>query len=274
MLCISGLHAQVRTGFDSINVQGAETNSPFAFVRSIPGNYTSMDIDVLENIYLITERTNRLKKIKSNGDSVAVFNDVKKYGNPSFIDVSNPLKTLVYYKNFSTVVILDRLLSLRNSINLRNAGIFKVNALATSYDNNIRLFDEQDLKLKKIDDDGNILTESNDFRQIFDTVPSPSFLVERDNYIYLYDEARGFYIFDYYGSLKNNLPFLHWQHIAVAGNRLMGFAGDTLYSYELNSLNLKTYKLPDFFSGYEDIKAINGNVFLLRKDGVEVYKIR
>ena len=99
-------------------------------------------------------------------------------------------------------------------------------------------------------------------------------IIERDNYIYLYDEHRGFYIFDYYGSLKNNLPFTGWKHVAVSGNRLMGFSGDTLFSYELNSLNLKTYKLPDFFSGYKDIKALNGNVYLLRKEGVEIYKIR
>ncbi|MEJ7609731.1 MAG: hypothetical protein WKF88_00990 [Ferruginibacter sp.] len=271
---VLGLHAcsQVRTGFDSANVQGSKSNSAFSYVSFIPGSYSFIDIDVLDNIYLITE-TNRLKKIKANGDSVAVFNDVKKYGNPSLIDVSNPLKILVYYQNYSTVVILDRLLSFRNSINFRRKNIFKVRALATSYDNNIRLFDEQDSKLKKTDDDGNVLTESNDFRQIFDTVPSPSFITDTDNFTYLYDADRGFYIFDYYGSFKNNLPFLHWEHVAVTGNRLMGFTGDTLYSYELNSLNLKSYRLPDFFKGYKDIKAMNGKVYLLRKEGVEVYKI-
>lgn len=233
-----------------------------------------MDIDALDNIYLITANNNQLKKIKGNGDSVAVFNDVKKYGNPYIIDVSNPLKTLVYYRNYSTVVILDRFLALRNSINFREKNIFKVKVLTTSYDNNIRLFDEQDLKLKKIDDDGIVLTESNDFRQIFDTVPSPSVIIEKDNSIYLYDENRGFYIFDYYCSLKNNLPFLHWKHVAVSGNRLMGFISDTLYSYELNSLNLKTYILPSFIKDYADIKAINNRLYLLKKEGVEVYDIR
>ena len=264
---------QVRTGFDSVNVQGTKSNSAFSYVSFIPGNYSFIDIDVLDNINLITE-TNRLKKIKENGDSVAVFNDVKRYGTPSLIDVSNPLKILVYYQNYSTVVILDRFLSFRNSINFRKKNIYRVRALATSYDNNIRLFDEQDSKLKKTDDEGNVLTESNDFRQIFDTVPSPAFITEADNNTYLYDPKRGFYIFDYYGSFKNNLPFLNWEHVAVAGNRLMGFSGDTLYSYELNSLNLKTYRLPDFFKGYKDIKAMNGKVYLLRKEGVEIYKIQ
>ena len=264
--------AQTRTVFDTANVQGTKSNSTFAYVSFIPGSYSFMEIDILGNIYLINER-NQLKKIKPNGDSAAVYNDVKQYGNPTLIDVSNPLKIPVYYKNYSTVVILDRFLTFRNSINFRKENIFKVKTLATSYDNNLWIFDEQDFKLKKINDEGLVLRETNDWRQIFDTVPTPSLIIDRENFVYLYDEKRGFYIFDYYGSFKTNLPFLNWKHAAVASGRLMGFVKDTLYSYELNSFNLKTYMLPAFFEGYTDIKAMNGKVYLLKKNGVEIFNI-
>ena len=265
-------YAQERTNFDSTNVQGVRQDSVFKFASFIPGHYSSVDIDVLDNIYLLTEG-NRLKKIKANGDSAGVFNDVKKYGNPSMIDVSNPLKTLVYYKGFSTVVVLDRFLTFLNSINLRKENIFRVQTLATSYDNNIWIFDEQDLKLKKIDYDGKVLSETSDMRQIFDEVPQPIQITDRDNLVYLYDPNKGFFIFDYYGSYKNTLPFLKWEHVAVSKNTLTGFIGNTFYSYELNSLTLKSYKLPSFFTDYDDIKAMNGRVYLLKKNGVEVYSI-
>ncbi|MBS1733011.1 MAG: hypothetical protein JST02_06915 [Bacteroidetes bacterium] len=251
----------------------AAADSSFKFLYSIPGNYVYLDVDILDNIYLITTG-NQLKKLKNNGDSVAVFNDVKKYGNPSFIDVTNPLKVLVYYKNYATAVILDRLLAHRNSINFRNKNIFTVKTIATSYDNNIWIFDEQDFKLKKIDDEGKVLSESADMRLLTDNVPSPSRIIDNDNLVYLYDEQKGFYIFDYYGALKNNLPFLNWTNIAVSGNRLMGFSENKLYSYELKSLNLKTYPLPSIFSNYESIKASNGRLYLLKKDGVDVYSIQ
>ena len=96
----------------------------------------------------------------------------------------------------------------------------------------------KDFKLKKIDDEGSILSETNDWRQIFDTVPSPTHIIDRSNFVYLYDENNGFYIFDYYGSYKNNLAFTQWKHVVVNNNKLMGFVGDTLYSYEINSFNL------------------------------------
>jgi hypothetical protein len=268
--------AQSRPTFrDSIPLIEAQqkSDSNFSYAHFIAGTFSYMDVDVLGNLYLITN-DNQLKKLKPNGDSVAIFNDVKKFGNPSLIDVSNPLKILLYYKSFSTVVILDRFLSFRNSINFRKGNIFKAKTIATSYDNNIWLFDEQDFKLKKIKDDGTLLSETNDWRQIFDDVPSPTEMIDRDGAVYLHDIQKGFYIFDYYGSLKNTLPFKNWLHVAVANNKIMGFENNTLQSYELNTLNLKSYALPSFFNGYLDIKAMNGKVYLLRKTGVEVYNIR
>ena len=258
---------------DSTNVQGTNTDSTFKFLKKIPGSFSYLDVDVLGNIYLITDN-NQLKKIRPNGDSLAVFNDVKKFGNPTLLDVSNPLKILLYYKNFSTVIVLDRFLAVRNTINFRNQNIFKVKTLANSYDNNVWIFDEQNLTLKKINDEGNVISETLDLRQLFDSVPSPTQIIDKNNFVYLYDENKGFYIFDYYGSFKNNLPFLNWKHIAVYGNKLMGFVGDTFYSYEINSFNLKSYKLPPFFKDYIDIKTMNGKIYLLKKDVVEIYDLR
>ncbi len=249
-----------------------KSDSNFTYSHFIAGNFSYMDIDVLGNLYLISN-DNQLKKLKANGDSVAIFNDVKKYGNPTLIDVSNPLKILLYYKSYSTVVILDRFLSLRNSINFRKGNIFKAKTIATSYDNNIWLFDEQDYKLKKIKDDGTLLSETNDWRQIFDEVPNLTEMIDRDGAVYLHDIQKGFYVFDYYGSLKNNLPFKNWLHVAVANNKIMGFENNSLQSYELNTLTLKSYTLPSFFKDYIDIKAMNGKVYLLKKNGIEVYKI-
>ncbi len=54
----------------------------------------------------------------------------------------------------------------------------------------------------------------------------------------------------------------------------MGFSDNKLYSYELKSLNLKTYQLPVFFKGYDAIKAVNGKVYLLKKDAVEIYSVQ
>ena len=265
--------AQTKPVTKTLSAATSSSDSSFKFERSIPGNYIYLNVDILDNIYLITSG-NQLKKLDNNGDSIAAFNDVKKFGNPSLLDVNNPLKILLYYKNYATVVVLDRLLTQRNSINFRKQSIFSVQAIATSYDNNIWVFDEQDYKLKKIDETGKLLSESADMRQLVDSTPSPQLIIDSDNLVYLYDEKKGFYIFDYYGALKNTLPFLNWTDIAISRNKMMGFSNNMLYSYELKSLNLKTYRLPLFFKDYDAIKAVNGKVYLLKKDSVEIYSVQ
>lgn len=259
---------QIISGTDS----SASSANSLRLTASIPGNYTYMNVDVLGNIYLMTSG-NRLLKLNSRRDSVGVFNDVKKYGNPSYIDVSNPLKILVYYKNFSTIVALDRFLVFRNNINLRNKNIFSVNVVATSYDNNFWLFDEQDYKIKKINEQGEILLESSDVRQLTDEPPVPSSLIDCDNQLFLYDAKKGFYIFDYYGAFKNSIPFTDWQNVAVSKNILYGFIVNELLTYQINSLQLKKYTFPASVSDFISIKAINGKLYVLKKGELQIYDI-
>lgn len=256
----------------------AQKDSALYFTKLISGEFSYFATDNLDNIYLLSSN-NQLKKINSNGDSAGVFNDVRKYGKLFAIDVTNPLKLLLYYQNFSTVVVLDRFLNVRNVINLRNQNIFNVKTIATSYDNNIWLFDEGDAKLKKIDDNGLVLSETIDFRMVFDSIPSPVQILDTDGFVTLYDPNKGFYIFDYYGALKNKLPFLQWKNVAVisnkvTGNKLYGFGDSVLYQYQTGSLQLKEYKLPDVFNQSIQIKAGNGKVYLLNNLGLSQYSVQ
>jgi hypothetical protein len=273
-MCTGHMVSCAQTGavLQSSPVPTSTSTDSFRLEKIIPGAYHIMEVDVLNNLYLVTAG-NQLKKLNAHYDSLAVYNDVKKYGNPTLIDVTNPLKVLLYYKNYATVVMLDRLLSERNSINFRKQNIFSVKAIATSYDNNIWLFDEQDLKLKKIDEQGILLQETTDWRLIMNEVPSPGIIIDNNNFVYLYDSNKGFFIFDYYGTFKNNLPFLQWQNISVGANNLAGFSGNQYFSYQLQSLQLKTYTLPAFFKGYSSIKAMNGKIYLLKKEGIEIYTV-
>ena len=136
------------------------------------------------------------------------------------------------------------------------------------------IFDEEDFRLKKIDEGGKLLRSTVDWRMLFDSVPAPVKLIDRDNFVYLYDPAKGFYIFDYYGAFKNRLTFLNWNNVEVNGNMVYGFAEDKLYSYQLKSLQLKEYPLPGFFGKHNSIKVMNGLVYLHKDNGIDIYRIK
>jgi hypothetical protein len=251
----------------------AQSDSSFRFMKVINDDVIDFTVDNLDNMYLLTGR-NQLKKLDANGDSVAIFNDVKKFGQASLIDVSNPLKILLYYKDFATVVVLDRFLNIRNSIDLRKQGIFQVKAIGQSYDNKIWVYDEVENKLKKIDEDGKLLQETTDFRLLLGQAPSPVKIFDEDKYVYLYDSLQGVYVFDYYGALKNNIMISHWQNFKVAGKYIFGSRSDTLYRYEISTFRLDEWKMPAQILHSRSFSFSSTRLYALKNDGIEIYSIR
>jgi hypothetical protein len=245
----------------------------FRLIHTLSYPITSFTVDNLGELYIINS-SNQLKKLDEKGDSVGVFNQVTKYGKLSYVEAQNPWKTILFYQNFSTIVLLDKYLNVLTSINLRKQNIFRVKAVTTSYDNNIWLFDEQENKLKKIDDAGKLLLETVDFRLLFDSVPSPVQIIDRDGFVYLYDPGKGLYAFDYYGSFKNKLSFLHWKDFTVIEKNIYGFDEKYFYSYKIGSLDLKQYALPAAFKNFISVKVGNNKIYLLKNDCLQFYSLK
>src|SRR4051812_5566844 len=132
-----------------ITTNAQDTTFPHSKYTPIQGSITDFEVDNIGNIYLVINNE-QLKKLDVNGDSIAVYNDVKRYGKISSVDASNPFKVLVFYKESSTIVILDRLLSVKNIVDLRKNHIQQVKAIRLSYDNNIWLYDEAEGKIRKV----------------------------------------------------------------------------------------------------------------------------
>lgn len=253
--------------------QPAQRDSFFILARTIAGDFTDFTVDNLGNIYVLNQ-SGQLKKMGPAGDSIAVFNNVRQYGKIQFIDVSNPLKVLLYFKDFGTVVTLDRFLNTRSTLDLRRRQLFQVKAIGQAYDNNIWVFDELESKLKRIGEDGRIIDQTADFRLLFDSMPSPNFIVDQNKQVYLYDATKGVYLFDYYGAFKNRIRFIGWTDFSVINNTIFGRDAGLLYRYEPGTLNLQQYPIPPSMQKARKIKIVPGYLYLLREGQLEIYTYR
>ena len=251
----------------------AQTDTTFKLIKVIKGDIVDFTVDNLDNVYILNTR-NRIYKYDSNGDSVAVYNDVKKFGNATLIDVSNPLKVLLYYRDFATVVMLDRFLNSRNTIDLRKQNILQAKAIGQSYDNKIWVYDELENKLKKVDEEGKLLQETPDFRLLLGQSPSPVKIFDENKYVYLYDSLQGVYVFDYYGALKNNIMILRWNNFKVAGKYIFGSRADTLYRYEISTFQYDEWKMPEQIFRSKAFNFSSSRLYALKHDGIEIYSIR
>ncbi len=251
----------------------AQVDSLFVLNKSIAGEFTDFTVDNLDNIYLFSPG-GQMKKLNANGDSVAVFNDVRRYGKLYAIDVSNPLKVLLHFRDFGTVVVLDRFLSRRSVIDLRRQGLYQVRAIAQAYDNGYWVYDELEAKLKHLNDAGQVIDQFTDFRQLFDSVPSPQVIIDQNKLLYLYDEKFGVYIFDYYGALKKKIPLRGWKDFTVINNILFGRDGNTLFRYEPDNFKLQQFPLNGALRQAGKIMITPEKLYLLRNDRVEIFSYR
>jgi hypothetical protein len=218
----------------------------------IQGDFIDFTVDNLDNIYVLNSR-NQIKKYNSNGDSVGLYNDVRKFGQASLIDVSNPLKILLYYRDFATVVML------------RKKGILQAKAIGQSYDNKIWVYDELEAKLKKVDEDGKLLQETPDFRLLLTESVSPLKIADENKYVYLYDPAKGIYVFDYFGALKNAILIQHWQNFKVSGKYIYGTLSGKLYRYEIRSALYDEWPLPEAVKESQSFNFSSTRIYALKK---------
>jgi hypothetical protein len=250
-----------------------QVDSVFQFEREWGNQIVDFSVDALGNLYILS-KNDQLKKIDANGDSVAVFNAVKRYGQLYSIDVTNPLKVLLYYKDFGTVLTLDRFLSVRNTLDLRRQNIFQAKAVGLAYDNNIWVFDELDGKLKRLDENGKLILQTNDLRLVFDTLPSPDFITDQDGLVYLYDANRGVYLFDYYGALKTRIPFTGWRDFMVAAKTIYGRKANEMLKYEPGSLDLKHIQIPVQFQSATRIRITQNKLYVLDGGALRIYSMK
>ncbi|HWB24966.1 MAG TPA: hypothetical protein VG738_05780 [Chitinophagaceae bacterium] len=255
-----------------VTLAATDTTLQLTQVKTINGDYASFYVDNLNNIYLVNHN-NQVKKLDNNYDSVAVFNDTRRYGDIYSLDVSNPLKIIVYYRDFNTILILDRFLNVRNTIDLRKSGILQAKAVAQSYDNNYWIFDELDNKIKKIDDNGNILLESADFRVLFSEQYDPVQLIDNDGLLYLYDPKNGWLVFDYYGAFKQRVQVTGWSDVQVTGKNIMGHTGSFLYFANPKALDIQEVKTNINLQAVIKLQKA-GNIFIaLTKQGLSMYTL-
>ena len=118
-----------------------------------------------------------------------------------------------------------------------------------------------------------ILSETVDFRLLFDSAPEPKKIIDRDGFVYLYDPEKGIYIFDYYGSFKTKLTFLNWTNIEVFGKTIYGFDSQNVYKYNPPVPDVVAYKLPEELQDNTSIKLANRQIYVLKNRNVSVYSL-
>lgn len=239
--------------------------------RSIKGDFSYYMPDQTGNVFALS-RSGQLKKYNANLDSMGVFNEVRRYGKLYSISADNSLRSLLYFKEYRTILVLDRLLQVVNKIDIRKANIFQAQAVAQGYDNTIWVFDEQESRLKKLDLNGKLLFETADLRLVFNESLKPSTIFDATGFVYMYDEQKGLFIFDYYGALKNRVALIGWTAVQALGKNIIGLKNGKLMVYTPGDIDTKELQLPGYILKGDQFRFTSNALYVRDSTGISQYE--
>lgn len=219
----------------------AQTDT-FRLALSMPAQIRFATADNLGFIYLITQQ-NAIEKYTPDGRLLTRYSN-NRLGTAALLDVSNPLKVLVWYSDFRTVVFLDRSLTLLGELNLIGAGYPEVRSIAAAQDGNLWLYDEIRFQLRKISPAGETLFESQAMNQLQNGRLQISCLHDDGNEVLASDTAVGILQFDIYAQFQKILPWKGVETFRVEQNRLVYAMAGALHIEHLQALASRTLPLP------------------------------
>ncbi|MBA3647059.1 MAG: hypothetical protein H0W62_00670 [Chitinophagales bacterium] len=242
----------------------------FIFLISVKIDASFITTDYLQNAYLISGNSS-LVKMDSAGNILFTYNQ-NLYGSLRSVDATDPLKIILTYPDYGTIVMVDNTLSELSVMRLRQIGILNFNvACVASRDNSVWVFDEQDYKLKKIDRNNAISLESSDMFSLIGKAVHPSYMRERDQYVYITDPDIGILIFDNYGIYKETLPFKNITKFQVRNDQVLFRVQNALHTYQVTTIMEQKITLPDSID-IMDISIERNRLYLLKKDELKLFK--
>lgn len=235
----------------------------FSFVKdgpikkTIKGKFDLFSIDNIGNIYVVFG--DEIRKYNSKGEQLKVYSN-KKLGKISSIDVTNPLRVLLFYKDQSQLVILDSQLSPNgNSIDLMNLNLEQSDVVCSSFNNGLWLFNRQNNELVRLNQNLEKVVATGNLNALLNADLKPNFMIENGSFLYLNNTSDGIYVFDIYGTYFKTISLFNLERFQVNDNALYYYKDSLLGKYDMKLLEVSDSL---FAKPYPKDVRIGNNTFI------------
>ena len=217
------------------------TTDEYILQNSLPLTHAKFTTDHLGNAYVLVE--NQLLQFDSIGKPKANYADPTA-GVLTSVDAANPLKILLFFRDFAQVHVLNNKLALESTIQLRNAGIEQPLLVCQSYLDGYWIFDQQDFSLKKLNLNLQLAYQSGNMNQTLGYSLQPESITEAGDFVYMNNPATGILIFDKYGSYYKTIPVTGVSALQIVGKDLLYVKNNKLMRYNFSTVNENEVILP------------------------------
>ncbi len=169
----------------------------------------------------------------------------KNFGDITSADVTNPLRPLLFYRDFGRIIFLDNTLSQNGDpIAMEKLGFPLATLAAASYDNGLWIYDQAGFELIRFNNSLEITSRTGNLAQILGFEFQPDFILEKDNRLFLNTVTTGVLIFDVFGTYIKTESFRLHHSFQVADNEIIYVSEGSLHSRNIVTEETTDYLLP------------------------------
>ena len=243
----------------------------FQFVKSVNIDGDRHFSDPMGNVYII--KNNHLVKFVQDYTHAAEYTNLF-LGNIHSIDVSDPLRILMYYKDHNQVVWVDNYLSeIRSPIWLDNLGVDQAQLVCSSNQGGFWIFNGLNNQLQYFDVNLEFVHESITLNSLTGPDIQPTYMLEKSRNVYLNVPGFGILVFDRFGNYSKTIPLEIPDEFQVTDQNLYYFKAGELYSFDLQTYSPGKLQLPEK-DGFIKVEMQPDYLYLFRHQGYSVYKIK
>jgi len=198
--------------------------------------------DQLGNLYLV--KNDQLFKYNTEGKLINRYSN-KTLGVIQYLDVSNPMKILIFYPAFNKVVFLDNQLSENGRpVNLSEFELDQTILSCTSHDNAFWVYDQRNFELVRMDQNIQVTHRTGNIPQQIGAEIKPLNIYEYNNWVYVCDSTAGVLVFDIYGTYFKTIPVKGLIELQFDNNIMWFFDKGKLDGINLQTLQQEKKELP------------------------------
>jgi len=189
----------------------------------------SFNCDSFGNLYSVSNF--KIQKFDSLGKRIASY-DQSTNGKIGAIDITNPLKIMIFYPDRNKVLFFDRSLSpMDPSIDLLSLFDETISLCCNSNSNGLWCYSQNGSKLFRISQQGEITSTFDNLNQWLPKGFVVTQLIEIGDYLYMGDPNNGIIVFDRWGSIIHKIPNLYQGAFSVVSELIFYHRDDVLFYY-------------------------------------------
>jgi len=244
----------------------------FELIQKVPLPAERFSVDMMGQVYWSEDAT-LIRLDPASGDKTEYTNTF--LGAIHSWDASNPLKILVFHKDFNTLVFLDKTLSpIRSPVNLDQVTASQVTASCLSHQGAFWLVNPSTGQIQQYDASLKIINQSAAIPELSTRDQNSPLIREHNRQLYCLIPHCCALIFDRFGSLQRRRPLKNVDNIQILNQNIYYFYKGHLYRLNKDLESTGKVQLPTGQDQWDFARMGPRNrLYLLRENQLYIYQI-